>query len=160
MTDSALEPHTDIQSPPSLAARMKASLLGGLVATLAAPAFWLLLVLVQPSGFWTNPADVLIAIPAIWLFAGVVVVPASLCLGPMLLAFTSRRHRPQLVTSVAGALAGAAIMYILPVAAGSPDHSFSVGLSAFGAATAALGAFVAARSIRRSQLLGRSENAA
>jgi hypothetical protein len=150
MNDSTRrEPH--LRSPPPLLARIKASLLGAMVATLAAPAFWFMAELVEPSGFWIKPVDVLFASPAIWLFAGLIAVPTSLCLGPVLFAFTWRLPGPQQSASVLGALVGAAIMYILPVVVGSADRPFSPELSVFGAPTGALGAWVAAHFLRRRQ---------
>ncbi|SDO29047.1 hypothetical protein SAMN05216303_1011042 [Rhodoferax sp. OV413] len=158
MNDSA-RGETDLRSPPTLPARIKASLLGAVVATLAAPAFWFMAELVAPSGFWIKPVDVLFASPAIWLFAGLIAVPTSLCLGPVLFAFTWRLPRPQQSASVLGALVGAAIMYILPVVVGSADRPFSPELSVFGAATGALGAGVAAHFLRRREAKERNEAA-
>jgi uncharacterized membrane protein len=148
MNDSARgEPH--LRLPPPLLARIKASLLGAVVATLAAPALWFVAELVCPSGFWSDPVDVLFGSPAIWLFAGLIAVPTSLCLGPALFAFTWRLPRPQQSASVLGALIGAAIMYVLPVVVGSADRPFSPELSVFGALIGALGAGVAAHILRR-----------
>ncbi|MDR7306374.1 hypothetical protein [Rhodoferax saidenbachensis] len=144
----------------ALRARIKASLLGGVAAALAAPVFWFMAELVAPSGFWIHPVDVLFASPAIWLFAGFIAVPTSLCLGPVLFAFTCRLPRPQQSASILGALVGAAIMYILPAVVGSADRPFSPELSVFGALTGAFGAGVAAHFLRRREVLGRNESAA
>ena len=158
MNDSARgEP--DLRSPPTLPERIKTSLLGAMVATVAAPAFWFMAELVAPSGFWINPVDVLFASPAIWLFAGLIAIPTSLCLGPVLFAFTWRLPRPQQSAFVVGALVGAAIMYILPVVIGSADRPFSPELSLFGAPTGAISTGVAAHFLRRRKVKQRSENA-
>lgn len=144
---------------PPLLARIKASLLGGVSAALAAPAFWFVAELVQPSGFWTSPVDVLFASPAIWLFAGFIAVSTSLCLGPVLFALACRLPRPQQSAAVLGALVGAAIMYVLPVVVGSADRPFSPELSVFGALTGAFGAWVAACFLGRRGVRGRNDSA-
>lgn len=147
----------DSPSPP-VQASIKASLLGAVAAALVAPVFWFGLVLLRPGGFWTRPLDVIVAAPAIWLFAGLIAIPVSLVLGPLLLAVIFRFPRPQLSACVLGAIAGAAILYALPVLVGRFDTAFHPEQSAFGAAMGAVGAWAATRFMTRFRRRAAVEN--
>ncbi len=130
--------------------RAKASVAGGAAAALVAPVlFWVTLIATPSSdrGFWTNPSDVLVALPAVWLFASLVSIPASILTGPVVLAGAARVPRAAVPVSIAlGAMLGALVVNALPLifgarsAAGLPLSLFAaaMGATASGVAAAAL----------------------
>lgn len=127
--------------------RLKASLLGGLAATLASPILFLAVVLATPPdrrGFWQQPTDVLLAVHVIWLFAGVVALPTGAVFGPFMLAAVERLGRARMAAAVTlGATLGAAAMNSLPLVVRMTDAGFSPALTAFAAAMGGFGAGVA-----------------
>ena len=145
-------------------AKVKASLLGGAAATLSAPIFFAAAIMLTPQddrGFWKEPLDLLPAIPAIWLFAAIVSMPTSLVFGPIILAVADRLPPRRTVSAqVLGGLLGAAIMNALPLVVGGATVGFLFQLSAFAAATGAVGAGVAAHWWRRTGLFEGATNAA
>ncbi|MCE2969864.1 MAG: hypothetical protein LW847_06540 [Burkholderiales bacterium] len=142
--------------------RAKASLVGGVVAAVSTPVFWFVLVLLQPSGFWTSPSEVIWAAPAIWLFAGLITAPAGLCFGPVALAFAAYTPlKLQHSAFAVGALLGAGIMYTTLVVVDNPYLAPPpLGLVTFGGTTGAFGAWVAALYLRRWQTQTLRENVA
>lgn len=127
--------------------RAKASLAGGATAALAAPLLFFATVLTTPSGdrgFWRDASDVFLAVPAIWLFAGLVALPASLLAGPLLIAVAARVPRATVLVAVLlGAVLGAIVMNALPFLVGTRSP-MGFALSVFAAALGALGSGVAA----------------
>ena len=138
---------TSAKMPDSWSVRAKASVAGGVAAALVAPLLFLATTLGTPSsdrGFWKDPSDILYAVPAIWLFAGLVAVPASLLAGPFLLATAARLSTATVpAASVLGAGLGAFVMNALPLLLGV-HSSMGLALSVFAAAVGALGSGVAA----------------
>lgn len=126
---------------------MKASLLGGLAATLASPILFLATVLATPPdqrGFWKQPTDVFFAFPAIWLFAGVVTLPTSAVLGPIMLAAVEQLRNARIAAAITlGAAFGATAMNTLPLLVRATDAGLSLELTAFAAAMGSLGVGVA-----------------
>lgn len=140
-------PTTPTELDDSWSLRAKASVAGGAAATLVAPLLFLATVLVTPPsdrGFWKEPSDILFAVPAIWLFAGLVAVPASILAGPFLLAAAARVPRATVPSAmVLGAMLGALGMNALPFLVGTRS-TMGLALSVFAAAMGAMGAGVAA----------------
>jgi hypothetical protein len=147
-----IDPSLPISTAPRNSWRMraKASLFGGIAATVAVPLLMIAAVPFAPpteSGVSIQPSDILPAIPAIWVFAGAIILPVSLLLGPLLLAAAARMPRAViLVAALLGATLGVAVVNALHVAVLlSAEHS-PVGwaLSTFCATIGALGAGAAA----------------
>ena len=140
--------------------RAKASVAGGAAAAFVAPLlFWVALLATPPGGrgFWTNPSDVLLALPAIWLFAGMVSLPASVLAGPIVLAGAERVPRAATPAAIAlGAVLGASVMSALPFVVGARSSS-GLALSLFAAAMGATGAGVAAAALHWLRRSARAE---
>ena len=140
-------PPTSAELPDTWSLRAKASVAGGAAAALVAPLLFLATALATPPsdrGFWKDPSDIFFAVPAIWLFAGLVAVPASLLAGPFLLAAAARVPRAAVpAASALGAGLGALVMNALPLLVGARS-TMGLALSVFAAAMGAMGAGVAA----------------
>jgi len=127
--------------------RAKTSVAGGAAAAFVAPLLFLAMTLATPPsdrGFWSDPSDILFAVPAIWLFVGVVAMPVSLLVGPSLLATAARLPKATVPAAAAlGAGLGALVMNALPFLVGTRS-TMGLALSVFAAAVGVVGAGVAA----------------
>ncbi len=149
---TSLAPERATKHRDSWSLRAKASLAGGAVAALASPLLFFVTVLATPPGsrgFWVDATDVVFAVPAIWLFAGLVALPASLLAGPLLLAGAARVPKATVpVAALLGAALGAVVMNVLPLLVGA-SSPMGFALSFFAAAIGAVGAGAAATAFAR-----------
>lgn len=149
MTGSASE--LPANPPDSWRLRAKASLAGGVAAALVAPLLFFVTVLATPPGdrgFWRDASDVFFAVPTIWLFAGLVALPASLLAGPLLVAGVARVPRASVPVAVLlGAVLGALVMNAVLLLVGARS-TMGFALSVFAAAVGAVGSGVAAAACR------------